>query len=96
MGGGPIHSRATSKGSSRMSAPESQVAGYAVTLEVIVPLEVAQRAADQLDAAWHLESWSPEAAAFVAVEKALKAAGLHHELHLSTREVTAGGAGAAG
>jgi hypothetical protein len=33
---------------------------------------------------------APEAAAFVAIEKALKAAGLHHEVHLSTREVTAG------
>jgi hypothetical protein len=73
-----------------MSAPDSQIAGYAVTLEVIVPFRVAQRAADRLDAAWHLESWSPEAAAFVAIEKALKAAGLHHEVHLSTREVNAG------
>jgi hypothetical protein len=79
-----------------MSAPESQIVGYAVTLEVIVPLRIAQRAADRLDAAWHLESWSPGAAAFVAVEKALKAAGLHHQVHLSTREVSAGEPGAAG
>jgi len=73
-----------------MPAPESQIAGYAVTLEVIVPFTVAQRAADRLDAAWHLESWSPEAAAFVAIEQALKAAGLHHQVHLSTRELSAG------
>jgi hypothetical protein len=79
-----------------MSAPESQIVGYAVTLEVIVPLRIAQRAADRLDAAWHLESWSPEAAAFVAVEKALKAVGLHHQVHLSTREVSAGEPGAVG
>jgi hypothetical protein len=79
-----------------MSAQESQIVGYAVTLEVIVPLTVAQRAADQLDAAWHLESWSPEAAAFVTIEKALKAAGLHHEVHLGTREVGAGEPGSVG
>jgi hypothetical protein len=79
-----------------MSAPESQIAGYAVTLEVVVPFEVAQRAADRLDAAWHLEGWSPEAAAYVAAENALKAAGLHHEVHLSTRAVNAREPGAAG
>jgi hypothetical protein len=79
-----------------MSAAGSQIVGYAVTLEVIVPVTVAQRAADQLDAAWHLESWSPEAAAYLAVTKALKAAGLHHEVHLSTREVGAGEPGAGG
>jgi hypothetical protein len=79
-----------------MSAPESQIVGYAVTLEVTVPFEFAQRAADRLDAEWHLEGWSPEAAAYVAVEKALKAAGLHHEVHLSTREVSAGEPGTAG
>ena len=78
-----------------MSAPNPQLAGYAVTLEVIVPLKVAQRAADELDAAWHLESWTPEAAAFVTIEKALKAAGLHHEVHVSTRAVNAGEPGAA-
>ena len=77
-----------------MSAPNPQLAGYAVTLEVIVPLKVAQRAADELDAAWHLESWTPEAAAFVTIEKALKAAGLHHEVHVSTRVVNAGEPGA--
>ena len=37
-----------------MAAPDAQIAGYAVTLEVIVPFAVAQRAADRLDAAWHL------------------------------------------
>jgi hypothetical protein len=79
-----------------MPAPESQIAGYAVTLEVIVPFAVAQRAADRLDAQWHLESWSPEAAAYVAAAKALKAAGLHNEVHVSTRRVNAGEHGAAG
>ena len=77
-----------------MSAPESQIAGYAVTVEVIVPLTVAQRTADQLDSTWHIESWSPEAAAFVAIEKVLKAAGLHHEIHVSTRAVGADEPGA--
>ena len=77
-----------------MAAPDPQIAGYAVTVEVVVPLAVAQRAADRLDAEWHLEDWSPEAAAFVAIEKALKAAGLHHEVHLSTRTVVAGEPGA--
>jgi hypothetical protein len=61
-----------------------------------VPFTIAQLAADRLDAAWHLESWSAEAAAYAAVEKALKAAGLHHEVHLSTREVSAGEPGSAG
>jgi hypothetical protein len=79
-----------------MPAPESEVVGYAVTVEVTVPLETAQRTANQLDAAWHLEDWSPEAAASVAVEKALKAAGLHHQVHLSTHEVTADEHGAIG
>ena len=79
-----------------MSAPESEIVGYAVTVEVIVPLQTAQRTANQLDAAWHLEGWSPEAAAFVAVENALKAVGLHHQVHVSTRQVTAGEPGATG
>jgi hypothetical protein len=77
-----------------MSAPETQIVGYAVTLEVVVPLKVAQRAADRLDAEWRVESWSPEAAAFVAIEKALEAAGLRHQVHLSTRSVTVGEPGA--
>jgi hypothetical protein len=79
-----------------MAAPGSEITGYAVTVEVLVPLTVAQRAADQLDAAWHLESWSPEAAAYVAIKDALKAAGLHHEVHLRTREVGADVPGAPG
>jgi hypothetical protein len=72
-----------------MTAPEPQITGFAVTLEVIVPFAVAERTADRLDAAWHLESWSPEAAAYVAIKDALKAAGLHHAVHLHTREVGA-------
>jgi hypothetical protein len=79
-----------------MAAPESQTVGYAVTLEVFVPFQMAERAAAQLDAAWHLESWSPAAAALVTITKALKAAGLHHEVHVSTREVGAEDPGAAG
>jgi hypothetical protein len=79
-----------------MSAPESQIVGYAVTVEVMVPLDLAQRTANRLDAEWHLEDWSPEAAAYVAVEKALKAAGLHHQVHLGTREVASGEPGATG
>ena len=79
-----------------MAAPESQIAGYAVTLEVLVPLTIAQHAADRLDAAWHLESWSPQAAAYETIKDALKAAGLHHEVHLRTREVGADEPGATG
>ena len=79
-----------------MSAPEPQITGYAVTVEVIVPFAVAERTAARLDAAWHLESWSPEAAAYVAIRNALTAAGLHREVHLSTRAVSADEPGAAG
>jgi hypothetical protein len=79
-----------------MAAPDPQIAGFAVTLEVVVPLDVAQRAADRLDAEWHREGWSAEAAAYVAAERALKAAGLHHEVHLSTRAVNAGEPGSSG
>lgn len=79
-----------------MAAPEAQITGYAVTVEVIVPFTTAQHAADRLDAAWHLESWSPGAAAYVVIRDALKAAGLHHEVHLSTREVGPDQPGATG
>jgi hypothetical protein len=73
-----------------MPAPESETVGYAITLEVTVPLRLAEQAVDRLDAVWHVESWTPEGAAFVTVQNALKAAGLDHAVLVSTRAVNAG------
>jgi hypothetical protein len=63
------------------------VTGYAVTLTVLVPFETAQKKADRLDAEWHLESWSPEAAAMRLAEDVLAAGGLHHAAGVSVSEV---------
>jgi hypothetical protein len=72
-----------------MGSPHTEVTGYAVTLEVFVPADVAEGVADRLDAAWHNESWTPEAAAFAAAQEVLTAAGLGPVTSVSTREVTA-------
>jgi hypothetical protein len=71
-----------------MSATHPEPAGYAVTLEVFVPLEVAQHMADRLDQSWRTESWTAEAAAFVLARKALAEAGLTDATSVSTRAVT--------
>jgi hypothetical protein len=71
-----------------MSGTKSEVTGYAVTLEVFVPAHVAERLVDRLDAAWHVESWTPRAAAFMAAQEALSAAGLNNATNVSTREVS--------
>lgn len=63
------------------------VTGYAVTLTVLVPFDSAARKADRLDAEWHLESWSPEAAAMKLAEDVLSAGGLHHSAGVSVSEV---------
>ena len=63
------------------------VTGYAVTLTVLVPFESAARKADRLDAEWHIEDWSPEAAAMKLAEDVLSAGGLHHAAGVSVSEV---------
>ena len=71
-----------------MTRTQPQLTGYAVTVEVFVPLDVVRRTVDRLDAAWHIESWTPDAASFVAARDALYAAGLRDSTRVSTREVT--------
>src|SRR4051795_10771233 len=61
------------------------VTGYAVTLTVVVPFDTARQKADRLDAEWHLESWSPEAAAMRLAGEAVGGGG--------RRERGGGGAG---
>jgi hypothetical protein len=63
------------------------VTGYAVTLTVVVPFATAQQKADRLDAEWHLESWSPEAAAMRLAEDVLAAGGLRQAASISVSEV---------
>jgi len=63
------------------------VTGYAVTLTVVVPFDVASQKADRLDAEWHLESWSPEAAAMRLAEDVLSAGGLPHAASVSVTEL---------
>lgn len=70
-----------------LSGTQSEVTGYAVTVEVFVPARVAERMVDRLDAAWHVESWTPRAAAFMAAQEALNAAGLKNAVNVGTREV---------
>jgi hypothetical protein len=71
-----------------MPTPEPELSGYAVTLEVFVPVEVARRMVDRLDARWHNESWGPESAAYMVVREALEAVGLHRLTDISTTSVT--------
>jgi hypothetical protein len=70
-----------------MATVGSEVTGYAVTVTVLVPFDVARKKADRLDAEWHLESWSPEAAAMRMAEDVLAAGGLHHAAGVSVSEV---------
>jgi hypothetical protein len=63
------------------------VTGYAVTVTVVVPFDTAQKKADRLDAEWHLESWSPEAAAMRLAEDVLSAGGLPHVASVSVSEI---------
>jgi hypothetical protein len=65
----------------------SEVTGYAVTVTVLVPFDTARQKADRLDAEWHLESWSPEAAAMRLAEDVLAAGGLTHSAGMSVSEV---------
>ena len=61
--------------------------GYNVTLEVFVPIDVAERTMWRLDEEWQVDSWTPMAAAFEAASEALRAAGLHGAVSLAVREV---------
>jgi len=58
-----------------MPSTHPELTGYTVTLEVFVPADKAQRMADRLDRRWHIENWTPEAAAYEVARKALEAAG---------------------
>src|SRR3954467_14708534 len=71
------------------------VTADAVTTTVAVRFETAQQKADRLDAEWHLESWSPEAAAMKLAEDVLSAGGLHHAAGVSVSEVRGGHRGTA-
>ncbi|MGY1623853.1 hypothetical protein ACI789_16775 [Geodermatophilus sp. SYSU D00965] len=73
-----------------MTGTAGQPAGYAVTVEVFVPARVAERTVDALDQAWRVESWTPAAAAVVAVREALDRAGFGAVVAVRTREVTSG------
>jgi len=70
-----------------MATKGSEVTGYAVTVTVLVPFDTARQKADRLDAEWHLESWSPEAAAMRLAEDVLAAGGLHQAAGMSVIEV---------
>jgi hypothetical protein len=70
-----------------MSTTRPELSGYTVTLEVFVPAERAQRMVDRLDHRWHIENWTPEAAAYEVVREALEAGGLTHSTSVSVDEV---------
>jgi hypothetical protein len=71
-----------------MSATRPEPTGYAVTVEVFVPLEAARQEVDRLDQSWRVESWTPEAAAFELVREALTAAGLDRSVSVRTTEAS--------
>src|SRR4051795_1330906 len=64
-----------------------ELSGYTVTVEVFVPAERAQRMADRLDHRWHIENWTPEAAAYEVAREALEAGGLTRSATVSVQEV---------
>jgi hypothetical protein len=66
----------------------SEVTGYTVTLEVFVPVELAERALWRLDEEWQVDSWTPKAAAFELASEALRSAGLRGAVSRGVREVT--------
>jgi hypothetical protein len=65
---------------------EDGMKGYTVTVDVVVPAQRAEEQAFQLDEDWRVDSWTPEAAAFEVVRKALESAGLAATFHRSTPE----------
>jgi hypothetical protein len=66
----------------------SEVTGYSVTLELFVPVEVAERTAWRLDEEWQVDSWTPMAAAFEVAREALRSAGFHDAVSRGVREVS--------
>jgi hypothetical protein len=70
-----------------MPSTHPELAGYTVTLEVFVPAEKAVRMVDRLDHRWHIENWTPEAAAFEVARQALEAGGLDRSVSLGVDEV---------
>jgi len=70
-----------------MPSTHPELTGYTVTLEVFVPAEHAQRMADRLDHRWHIENWTPEAAAYEVARKALEASGLNQSVSVRVDEV---------
>jgi hypothetical protein len=70
-----------------MSATQPERTGYAVTVEVFVPDDVAQREVDRLDRSWHTEGWTPESAAYEVVREALAKRGLDRAASVRTDEV---------
>jgi hypothetical protein len=70
-----------------MSATHPERTGFAVTVEVFVPDDVARREVDRLDHSWHTEGWTPESAAYEVVREALAARGLHRSTSVRTAEV---------
>jgi hypothetical protein len=70
-----------------MSSRRPELSGYTVTVEVFVSAERAQRMADRLDHRWHIENWTPEAAAYEVAREALEAGGLSHATSVSVDEV---------
>jgi hypothetical protein len=70
-----------------MPSTHPELTGYTVTLEVFVPADKAQRMADRLDHRWHIENWTPEAAAYEVAREALEASGLHQTSSVSVDEV---------
>jgi hypothetical protein len=70
-----------------MPSTRPELSGYTVTLEVFVPAERAALMADRLDSRWHIENWTPAAAAYEVARQALEAAGLARTTHVGVDEV---------
>jgi hypothetical protein len=69
-----------------MPSTQPELSGYTVTLEVFVPAEQAERMVDRLDRRWHIENWTPAAAAYEVARAALEAGGLPHSVSVSVTE----------
>ena len=69
-----------------MPSTHPELTGYTVTLEVFVHADHAQRMADRLDHRWHIENWTPAAAAYEVARKALEAGGLNQTVSVSVTE----------
>ena len=70
-----------------MPSTPPELSGYTVTLEVFVPAERAAHMADRLDHRWHIENWTPGAAAYEVAREALEKAGLARTTSVGVEEV---------